>query len=66
MISKSCPLYCGDHGHCVEYINHKFLYFCQCDEGYSGSQCNIKHNCSCSPDSYCLTSSICVCPMNKF
>ncbi|CAF4076984.1 unnamed protein product, partial [Rotaria sordida] len=66
MSSKLCPLYCGKHGHCVEYINRKFLYFCQCDEGYSGSQCNIKHNCSCSSDSYCLTSSICVCPMNKF
>ncbi|CAF4253835.1 unnamed protein product, partial [Rotaria sordida] len=43
MISKLCTLYCGKHGHCVEYINRKFLYFCQCDEGYSGSQCNIKH-----------------------
>ncbi|CAF1285852.1 unnamed protein product, partial [Rotaria sordida] len=50
----------------TKYINRKFLYFCQCDEGYSGDQCNIKHNCSCSSDSYCLASSICVCPMNKF
>ncbi|CAF5081608.1 unnamed protein product, partial [Rotaria sp. Silwood1] len=66
MISKLCPLYCGEHGHCVEYINQKFLYFCQCNEGYSGVQCNIKQNCSCSSDSYCLTSSICVCPINKF
>ncbi|CAF4601790.1 unnamed protein product, partial [Rotaria sp. Silwood2] len=66
MISKLCSLYCGEHGHCVEYINRKFLYFCQCDEGHSSVQCNIKHNCSCLFDSYCLTPSICVCSMNKF
>ncbi|CAF3030132.1 unnamed protein product [Rotaria sp. Silwood2] len=66
MILPLCPLFCGEHGRCVEYINKKLLYFCQCNEGYSGSHCTIKDNCSCSSDSYCLRSSICVCPMNKF
>ncbi|CAF1075181.1 unnamed protein product [Rotaria sp. Silwood1] len=66
VISKSCPLFCGKHGRCVQYMNGNFSYFCQCDEGYSGSQCNIQHNCSCSLDSYCLSSSICVCPLHKF
>ncbi|CAF4740172.1 unnamed protein product, partial [Rotaria sp. Silwood2] len=41
IISKSCPLFCGKHGRCAEYMNKNFSYFCQCDEGYSGSQCNI-------------------------
>ncbi|CAF2930436.1 unnamed protein product [Rotaria sp. Silwood2] len=66
IISKSCSLFCGKHGRCAEYMNKNFSYFCQCNEGYSGSQCNIQHNCSCSLDSYCFTSSICVCPLHKF
>ncbi|CAF4455972.1 unnamed protein product [Rotaria sp. Silwood2] len=66
IISKSCSLFCSEHGRCVPYMNGNFSYFCQCDEGYSGLQCNIQHNCSCSLDSYCLRSSICVCPLHKF
>ncbi|CAF1479735.1 unnamed protein product [Adineta ricciae] len=63
---KSCPLACGHHGRCVEYLNKKNSYFCQCQQGYSGAQCHIQHNCSCSSKSLCLSSSICVCPLNKF
>ncbi|CAF4517925.1 unnamed protein product [Rotaria sp. Silwood2] len=33
---------------------------------YSGLHCDIKQTCSCSPDSFCLTSSICVCPLKKY
>ncbi|CAF3857072.1 unnamed protein product, partial [Rotaria sordida] len=66
LITKSCSLYCGKHGRCVQYINKNSSYFCQCNQGYSGLQCNIKYNCSCSSDSFCLTSSICICPLNKF
>ncbi|CAF4833327.1 unnamed protein product, partial [Rotaria sp. Silwood1] len=33
---------------------------------YSGLQCNIEENCSCSLDSFCYSSSICVCSMNKY
>ncbi|CAF0957970.1 unnamed protein product [Didymodactylos carnosus] len=65
-ISKLCPLFCGEHGRCVQYINKNLSYFCRCDQEYSGSQCSIKHNCSCSSDSLCRTSSICICPVNKF
>ncbi|UJR16799.1 hypothetical protein I4U23_003698 [Adineta vaga] len=66
MISKSCPLVCGHHGQCVEYLNQNNSYFCQCHQGYSGLHCHIPHHCSCSSDSLCLSSSICVCPVNKF
>ncbi|CAF5214680.1 unnamed protein product, partial [Rotaria magnacalcarata] len=38
----------------------------QCVQGYSGSKCRIQYNCSCSSDSFCYTSSICICPLNKY
>ncbi|CAF1503226.1 unnamed protein product [Adineta ricciae] len=63
---SSCSLDCGNHGKCVRYINKNEFYFCRCDQGYSGLKCNIKENCSCSLDSYCLTSTICICALNKF
>ncbi|CAF2505877.1 unnamed protein product [Rotaria sp. Silwood2] len=63
---KSCPLSCGTHGRCIRYINKNFLYFCQCDQGYSGLQCDIQQNCSCSSDSFCHTPSICICPLHKY
>ncbi|CAF3776392.1 unnamed protein product [Rotaria sp. Silwood1] len=66
IILKLCPLFCGKHGQCVPYINKNLSYFCQCNEGYSSQQCNIQQNCSCSLDSYCLRSSICICPLHKF
>jgi hypothetical protein len=62
---QSCSS-CGNHGRCVQYTNKNFSYFCQCDRGYSGEKCDIKHTCNCSSDAFCLTSSICICPMNKF
>ncbi|UJR17427.1 hypothetical protein I4U23_004322 [Adineta vaga] len=66
MTSKICPLSCGQHGHCIEYINKNFSYFCRCNRGYSGLLCDIQHHCSCSSDSICLSPSICICPLNKF
>ncbi|CAF3976249.1 unnamed protein product [Rotaria sp. Silwood2] len=63
---ESCPLFCGNHGRCIRYINKNFSYFCQCDQGYSGLHCDIKQTCSCSADSFCLTSSICVCQLKKY
>ncbi|CAF1594144.1 unnamed protein product [Adineta ricciae] len=62
----SCPLSCENHGKCLKYANTNLSYFCQCDSGYSGSNCQLKHNCSCSADSFCLSSSICICPLYKF
>ncbi|CAF3587712.1 unnamed protein product [Rotaria sp. Silwood1] len=32
---------------------------------YSGSLCNIQHTCSYANDSFCLTSSTCICPLDK-
>ncbi len=59
--NKPCSLLCGEHGRCQRYTNKKSLSFCRCDQGYSGSRCQIKEKCS-----YCLTSSICICPLEKF
>ncbi|CAF1399962.1 unnamed protein product [Adineta steineri] len=61
-----CPLCCGIHGKCIAYINKNSSYFCKCNQGYSGIYCQKEHNCSCSSDSLCITSSICICPINKF
>ncbi|CAF3963758.1 unnamed protein product [Adineta steineri] len=65
-LESSCSLSCGQHGRCMNYVNKNFSYFCQCDQGYSGRYCNVQHSCSCSSDSFCLTSSICLCSMKKF
>ncbi|CAF3945990.1 unnamed protein product [Rotaria sordida] len=62
----SCSLSCGEHGKCMRYINEKSLFFCQCNQGYSGIRCEISHECNCSNDSYCLAPFICVCPLYKF
>ena len=53
-LANNCSLYCGIHGQCYNYIN-----------SYR-SFCRNKTQCSCSPDSICLHSSICLCPLNKF
>jgi hypothetical protein len=39
---ESCLLSCGEHGKCMRYTNNKSLFFCQCDQGYAGSQCQNK------------------------
>ncbi|UJR06600.1 hypothetical protein I4U23_010884 [Adineta vaga] len=62
----SCSLSCGNYGKCIKYINKNSSYFCQCNSGYSGLNCQIKHNCSCSFDSFCVSSSICICSLYKF
>ena len=63
---KPCPLICGEHGRCMQYINTKSVFFCRCDQGYSGSFCNITYQCQCSNGSFCLSPSICVCPSHRF
>ncbi|CAF0732950.1 unnamed protein product [Adineta steineri] len=63
---ESCSLSCGKHGKCMRYINNDSLFFCQCSERYSGTYCNISHKCNCANDSFCLDSSICICPSHKF
>ncbi|CAF1439768.1 unnamed protein product [Adineta steineri] len=60
-----CPLSCGIHGKCMAYINKNSSYFCKCNQDYSGIYCEKEHNCSCSSDSLCITSSICICPINR-
>ncbi|CAF2884864.1 unnamed protein product [Rotaria sp. Silwood2] len=64
--NEQCTLSCGEHGRCVRYRNMNELFFCRCNQGYSGTFCNNTHQCQCSNDSLCLVPSICVCPLNKF
>ncbi|CAF0817434.1 unnamed protein product [Adineta steineri] len=64
-LSINCSIQCGTNGKCFKYFNSE-QEFCHCDQGYSGRYCNITYNCSCSSDSICLNSSICLCPLNKF
>jgi len=61
-----CNFSCGEHGKCRNHLNNQSLFFCQCDQGYFGLQCQNKHQCNCSNDSFCLTSSNCICPLHKF
>ncbi len=66
-----CQLQCGKYGSCSLYINSNTP-FCQCKSGWSGSNCQTKHECHCSSNSLCIGSidnmnrSICICPINKY
>ena len=67
--ANGCQPPCSTHGQCLRFTNMD-QYFCRCDRGWSGKQCTIAYNCSCSSDSFCIGSSnnrsICVCPLSKF
>ena len=65
---NDCPLICRN-GTCMKYMN-KEKFYCQCNAGWSGVQCDIPTRCNdCSSDSICVgmiyNRSICVCPYNK-
>ncbi|CAM4781457.1 unnamed protein product [Rotaria magnacalcarata] len=62
---ESCPLSCTKYGRCIRYVNKQFSYFCPCDQGHSGIQCELQENCSRSSDSFCRASSICICLLHK-
>ncbi|CAF2087466.1 unnamed protein product [Rotaria magnacalcarata] len=63
----SCSLSCGEHGKCEQYIHQRHsVFFCRCNQGYSGANCEIFHECNCAKDSFCLAPFICVCPLYKF
>ncbi|CAF1206324.1 unnamed protein product [Rotaria magnacalcarata] len=63
----SCSLSCGEHSKCEQYIHQRHsVFFCRCNQGYSGANCEIFHECNCAKDSFCLASFICVCPLYKF
>ncbi|CAF3844737.1 unnamed protein product [Adineta steineri] len=65
-LTKSCPLSCGLHGQCIQYTNNELKYFCQCHRDYTGPFCNISYECLCSNNSFCLSSNICICPIDRF
>ncbi|UJR34213.1 hypothetical protein I4U23_021619 [Adineta vaga] len=65
-LKRPCLLLCGLHGQCMQYTNNQSKYFCLCDQKYSGSFCNESYQCQCSEDSFCLTSNICICPLDRF
>ncbi|CAF2974159.1 unnamed protein product, partial [Rotaria sp. Silwood2] len=60
---------CKSHGRCIRYVSSS-NFFCQCDLGWKGQFCQIKrHNedkCHCSPNSLCIESGLCLCPLNQF
>ncbi|CAF4318425.1 unnamed protein product, partial [Rotaria sp. Silwood2] len=62
---KKCSINCGIHDQCLKYENTE-TYFCHCDYGWSGHRCSNQDVCNCSPDSLCLSTLICLCPLNKF
>jgi hypothetical protein len=65
--TESCSLFCENLDRCIRYTNKKSLFYCQCDRGYSGLFfCNAPYSCPCSQDSLCLSSTICICPLQKF
>ncbi len=62
---KTCLLNCGINGQCLKYENND-KYFCHCNNGWSGPQCNRRYDCNCSLDSVCIGPSICLCNLEKF
>jgi hypothetical protein len=54
------------YGQCFHYVNDENSTFCQCEPGWSGLSCDIKHMCDCAPDSLCISNSICLCPPGRF
>ena len=60
------------HGQCMKYAeNSSDLAFCKCQKGWTGKDCSIPYNCSCSSDSLCAgieanDRPICICPINKW
>ncbi|CAF0862040.1 unnamed protein product [Adineta ricciae] len=60
------------HGRCIQYFNDEnHRSFCQCNRGWSGKFCTIRHICTCADDSLCIgisanNRSICICPLNKW
>ena len=53
---KKCPLTCEEHRQCRHYTNINSSFFCE----------KKSNECRCSSDSICLSSSICICPLDKF
>lgn len=57
---------CSSHGISMRYVNNEQP-FCHCKSGWRGSRCDIKYECYCSSDSFCMGSSTsCLCPLYKF
>ena len=51
------------HGRCLRYVNDPSSFFCQCQSGWSGEQCQIKHHSRCAPKAYSIAGAICLCPL---
>ena len=53
------------HGRCMSYVNDPSSFFCQCQSGWSGEQCQMKHHSICAPQAYSIAGPICVCPLGR-
>ena len=60
------------HGKCIYYLNRNLmLHYCQCDPNWTGQNCSIPYQCTCSSNSKCVgissdNRSICICSVDKF
>ncbi|CAF1047692.1 unnamed protein product [Didymodactylos carnosus] len=56
------------HGSCRKYLNSPNHEYCQCDDNWSGTHCNVSTICLCGGGGKCVdghSSSICVCPLGR-
>jgi len=60
------------NGQCIKYVDSSDdRIFCRCHSGWSGKDCSIRYECSCSNDSSCIgigidNRSICICPLDRW
>ena len=55
-IDDCLDISCGQNGTCIDGLN---TYSCQCDRGFSGSQCDTKYVCPTEKKEYALIDSTC-------
>ncbi|CAF3825892.1 unnamed protein product, partial [Rotaria sp. Silwood1] len=64
---STCSFNCGRHGICRKYLNDiAHPYYCQCDPGWIGEQCEYFRQYRCAIESFSIRSTICVCPLTRF
>jgi hypothetical protein len=65
---ERCNTFTCVHGRCTKYLNSPYREYCQCEENWSGKQCNISTICSCAAGGKCVgrhPTPICICPLGR-